>query len=84
MSSTMLLASLPSVEAYDAFNLSPITVVARVLASHRTSALRISRAFASAVFCRLERLAGLDVWLAQIGDLRLVAAREGIVESLLS
>jgi hypothetical protein len=27
----MLSASLPSVEAYDAFNLSPMTVVARIL-----------------------------------------------------
>jgi hypothetical protein len=32
MSFTMLSASLPSVEAYDAFNLSPITIVARMLA----------------------------------------------------
>jgi hypothetical protein len=38
------------VEAYDALSLSPATVVARVLASHRTSAFRISSATASAVF----------------------------------
>jgi hypothetical protein len=57
MSSTMLSASLPSVEAYDAFNLSPITVVAGVLASQWTSASRISSATASAVFARFEPLA---------------------------
>ncbi len=34
-------------------------------------------------FCPFERLAGHDAWLAQICDLRLVAAREGIVKSLL-
>jgi hypothetical protein len=42
-------ASLPSIEAYDAFSFSPITVVVRVLASQRTSASRIS----SASFCSL-------------------------------
>jgi hypothetical protein len=46
----MLSASLASVEAYDAFSLSPTTVAARVLASRRTSLSRISRAIASAVF----------------------------------
>jgi len=50
----MLSASLPSVEAeaeaYEAFNLSPMTVVALVLASRRTSVSRISSASASAVF----------------------------------
>jgi hypothetical protein len=50
MSSTMLSASLLTVEAYDAFSLSPITVVARVPASQLTSASRVSSATASAVF----------------------------------
>jgi hypothetical protein len=49
MSSTMLSASLASVEGYDAFSLSPMTA-ARVLASRRTSVSRISRAIASGVF----------------------------------
>ncbi len=34
-------------------------------------------------FCRFECLARHDAWLAQICDLRLVAAREGVVKSLL-
>ena len=38
-----------SVEAYDAFSLSPVSVVARVRASPRTSISRISSATASAV-----------------------------------
>ena len=50
MSSMMLSASLASVKAYDAFNLSPITVVARMLASHRISVSSNSRAIASALF----------------------------------
>jgi hypothetical protein len=69
MSSMMLSASLDSVKAYDAFNLSPITVVARMLASHRISVSSNSR--------------GQDVWLAETCDMRLVAAHKSIVKSLL-
>ena len=83
MSSMTLSASLASVKAYDAFNLSPITVVARMLASHRISVSSNSRAIASALFAAFERLAGQDVWLAEICDMRLVAAHKSIVKSLL-
>ena len=76
----MLSASLPSADAYDAFSLSPVTVVARVLASQRTSASRISSATASAVFAASTASRSQDAWLAQICDLRLVATREGIGE----
>ena len=44
----MLSASLPTVDAYHAVSLSPITVVARVLASQLTSPSRIPSATASA------------------------------------
>ena len=77
----MLSASLASVEAYDAFSLSPMTVVARVLASRRTSVSRNSRDDCLSFFCRFERLVAQSVWLAQTCDLRLVAAREGVVKS---
>ena len=50
MSTRMLSASLPSVAAYDAFSLSSMTDVARVPASQRNSAFRISSATALAVF----------------------------------
>jgi hypothetical protein len=62
-------------EVYDAFSLSPITVVAYVLASHPPSASRISSATASAAFAALRVLRVLIAWLAQICDMRLVAAR---------
>jgi hypothetical protein len=78
----MLSASLSSVEAYDAFSLSLITVVARMLASHPTSASRNSSATASAVFAASN--ASRVLMLARANsDLRLVAAREGIMKSLL-
>jgi hypothetical protein len=76
----MLSASLPSMEVYDAFSLSPITVVARVLTSHPTSAsLRVENFQRDGLgyFSRFERLASLDAWLAQIFDMRLVAVRDG-------
>ena len=71
MSLTMLSASLPSLEACDAFSLSPINVVARVLASHRTSVSRISRAPAAAVFA-----AWSATWVVKLG-LTLLSEKTG-------
>ena len=82
MSSTMLSASLPSVDAYDAFTLSPMTVVARVLASQSTSASRISSTTTSSVFA-----ASNATCVMMLGSRKyesaLVATRERIVKSLL-
>jgi ubiquitin C-terminal hydrolase len=54
--------------------------VARVRASHRVENFQRD---CLGCFCRFELLAGRDAWLAQVCDLRLVAARKGIVKSLL-
>jgi hypothetical protein len=83
----MLSASLPSVEAeaeaYEAFNLSPMTVVAIGVGQPSDLCVKNFQRECLGCFCLFERAAGHDAWLAQICDLRLVAAREGIVVGLL-
>jgi hypothetical protein len=85
MSSTMLSASLPVVEAYDAFSLNPVEPCYRRRASPgQPSDLRVENFLRDCLgcFCRFERRAGDGTWRAQIGDLRLVAARESIMKNL--
>ena len=69
-------------EAYDAFSLSPVNVVARVCQPSEFRVENFQRD-CHGCFGDFKRDVGAVAWLAQIGDLRLIAVGERVVKILL-